>query len=118
MRPLLWLSQLGFKMEVKCNRAKLHEDRFTSLRQAPPWSTLNPDINAFFLYRALESLHHQTTDPTARMSLVSGPGRGGMTNMPEEMQLFVDKHVRYIQSLDTVRTLCLAAQATSDRIPR
>lgn len=55
MRPLLWLSQLGFKMEVKCNRAKLHEDRFTSLRQAPPWSTLNPDINAFFLYRALES---------------------------------------------------------------
>jgi hypothetical protein len=38
------------------------------------------------------------------MALVSGPGRGGMTNMPEEMQLFVDKHVRYIQSLDTVRT--------------
>jgi geranylgeranyl transferase type-2 subunit beta len=40
------------------------------------------------------------------MALVSGPGRGGMTNMPEEMQLFVDKHVRYIQSLDTVRTCC------------
>jgi geranylgeranyl transferase type-2 subunit beta len=38
------------------------------------------------------------------MSLVSGPGRGGVTNMPGEMHLFVDKHVRYILSLDTVRT--------------
>ncbi|KAF2108989.1 geranylgerany transferase type II beta subunit [Lophiotrema nucula] len=36
------------------------------------------------------------------MSLVSGPGRGaGMTEMPAEMRLFADKHVRYIQSLDT-----------------
>ncbi|KAH7391877.1 terpenoid cyclases/protein prenyltransferase alpha-alpha toroid [Pyrenochaeta sp. MPI-SDFR-AT-0127] len=35
------------------------------------------------------------------MSLVSGPGRGGMSQMPDEMHLFVDKHVRYIQSLDT-----------------
>ncbi|CAO2648999.1 Nn.00g099480.m01.CDS01 [Neocucurbitaria sp. VM-36] len=35
------------------------------------------------------------------MSLVSGPGRGGMAAIPDEMQLFVDKHVRYIQSLDT-----------------
>ncbi|KAF2242785.1 terpenoid cyclases/Protein prenyltransferase [Trematosphaeria pertusa] len=34
------------------------------------------------------------------MSLVSGPGRG-MTAMPAEMQLYVDRHVRYIQSLDT-----------------
>jgi geranylgeranyl transferase type-2 subunit beta len=39
------------------------------------------------------------------MSLVSGPGRGGMASMPDEMRLLVDKHVRYIQSLDTVRTL-------------
>ncbi|RYE95237.1 MAG: hypothetical protein EOO77_43245 [Oxalobacteraceae bacterium] len=38
------------------------------------------------------------------MSLISGPGRAGMASMPDEMQLFVDKHVRYIQSLDTVRT--------------
>jgi hypothetical protein len=38
------------------------------------------------------------------MSLVSGPGRGGMVKMPDEMRLFVDKHVRYIQSLDTVRS--------------
>jgi geranylgeranyl transferase type-2 subunit beta len=37
------------------------------------------------------------------MSLVAGPGRGGMIAMPAEMQLFVDKHVRYIQSLDSVR---------------
>lgn len=53
------------------------------------------------------------------MSLVSGPGRAGMASMPDEMQLFVDKHVRYIQSLDTVRTLQLqATQSISDRNPR
>ncbi|KAF2499630.1 type II protein geranylgeranyltransferase beta subunit [Lophium mytilinum] len=36
------------------------------------------------------------------MSLVSGPGRGGGSDsaLPQELQLFVDKHVRYIQSLD------------------
>jgi len=39
-----------------------------------------------------------------------------MANMPEEMQLFVDKHVRYIQSLDTVRTPMAAAQSISIRI--
>lgn len=39
------------------------------------------------------------------MSLVSGPGRGGATGgqLPDELQLYVDKHVKYIQSLDTVR---------------
>jgi geranylgeranyl transferase type-2 subunit beta len=37
------------------------------------------------------------------MSLVSGPGRGGVAGMPDEMQLFIDKHVHYIQSLDSVR---------------
>jgi geranylgeranyl transferase type-2 subunit beta len=36
------------------------------------------------------------------MSLVSGPGRA-VGAMPAEMQLYVDKHVRYIISLDTVR---------------
>jgi hypothetical protein len=51
------------------------------------------------------------------MSLVSGPGRGGIADMPGEMQLFVEKHVRYIQSLDTVRTF-VAAQAPDSRIPR
>lgn len=37
------------------------------------------------------------------MSLVSGPGRGGITDarLPQELRLFVDKHVNYIQSLDT-----------------
>ncbi|KAI9833457.1 MAG: hypothetical protein M1819_003615 [Sarea resinae] len=37
------------------------------------------------------------------MSLVSGPGRGGSRpgDIPAELQLFVDKHVQYIQSLDT-----------------
>ncbi|KAL1635162.1 Rab geranylgeranyltransferase [Neofusicoccum ribis] len=37
------------------------------------------------------------------MSLVSGPGRGGAKGepLPEELQLYIDKHVKYIQSLDT-----------------
>jgi hypothetical protein len=70
------------------------------------------------LHRELQPshpLHHPT--PLANMSLVSGPGRAGMANMPEEMQLFVDKHVRYIQSLDTVRTP-MATQSISNRSPR
>jgi hypothetical protein len=72
------------------------------------------------LHRALLDPKHRTRPNTnAEMSLVSGPGRGGsMSNMPAEMQLFVDKHVRYIQSLDTVRSLCVAAQAPSDQFPR
>lgn len=43
-----------------------------------------------------------------RMALVSGPGRGGRggdsSHLPDELQLAVDAHVKYIQSLDTVRT--------------
>jgi hypothetical protein len=41
------------------------------------------------------------------MALVSGPGRagGGTGDMSPEMRLFVDKHVAYIQSLDTVRSM-------------
>jgi hypothetical protein len=43
------------------------------------------------------------------MSLVSGPGRGGASsNLPDELQLAVDVHVKYIQSLDTVRTFIYA----------
>lgn len=40
------------------------------------------------------------------MSLVSGPGRGGTSagDVPDELKLVVDKHVEYIQSLDTVRS--------------
>ena len=39
------------------------------------------------------------------MSLVSGPGRGGTPSqaLPNELDLVVEKHVKYIQSLDTVR---------------
>lgn len=44
------------------------------------------------------------------MSLVSGPGRG-MASLPAETRLVVDKHVRYIQSLDTVRLPGLPAAA-------
>lgn len=43
-----------------------------------------------------------TTPPN--MSLAAGPGIGGMATLPGELRLFVDKNVRYIQSLDTVRT--------------
>lgn len=37
------------------------------------------------------------------MSLVSGPGRGGASpgHVPDELELVVEKHVEYIQSLDT-----------------
>ncbi|KAI6952706.1 hypothetical protein KC329_g19164, partial [Hortaea werneckii] len=39
------------------------------------------------------------------MSLAAGPGRGGGAEkqLPEELSLVVDKHVAYIQSLDTRR---------------
>ena len=39
------------------------------------------------------------------MSLVSGPGRGGQnTNcLPDELALAINRHVKYIQQLDTVR---------------
>jgi geranylgeranyl transferase type-2 subunit beta len=36
------------------------------------------------------------------MSLVSGPGRGG-GGSSDQQELFVQKHVDYIKSLDTVR---------------
>lgn len=43
------------------------------------------------------------------MALVSGPGRGGASSdLPDELQLAVDAHVKYIQSLDTVRTFIYA----------
>lgn len=38
--------------------------------------------------------------------------------MPAEMQLFVDKHVRYIQSLDTVRAISIDLHAGTARSPR
>lgn len=39
------------------------------------------------------------------MSLVSGPGKGGASagDVPDELKLVIDHHVKYIQSLDTVR---------------
>lgn len=37
------------------------------------------------------------------MSLVSGPGRGGSSNMSADMKLVSDQHVKYIQQLDSVR---------------
>jgi hypothetical protein len=53
------------------------------------------------------------TSPIPNMSLVSGPGRGGGTDsLPQELRLYVDKHVSYIQSLDTVRLLRHASPCT------
>ena len=48
------------------------------------------------------------------MSLVSGPGRAGVGGMPAEMQLFVDKHVRYIQSLETVRAIFMKLHVATE----
>ncbi len=36
------------------------------------------------------------------MALVSGPGRAG-SSLPDELQLTIEPHVKYIQSLDSVR---------------
>lgn len=52
------------------------------------------------------------------MSLAAGPGRGGGSSaaqLPDELQLVVDKHVSYIQSLDTVRSQnCYPAPMSAD----
>lgn len=66
------------------------------------------------------SPHHRLQSLTRlpAMSLVSGPGRAGIGAMPAEMQLFVDKHVRYIQSLDTVRDFSIELHTTAERSPR
>ena len=40
------------------------------------------------------------------MSLISGPGKGGSTSsLPSEVQLCVEKHLQYIQSLDKASTI-------------
>lgn len=38
--------------------------------------------------------------------------------MPAELQLFVDKHVRYIQSLDTVRAMFIKLHVATKRSSR
>lgn len=50
------------------------------------------------------------------MSLVAGPGRGGSLQdaLPAELQLCVEKHVKYIQSLDTVRSTVTSKRAVAD----
>lgn len=43
--------------------------------------------------------------PKSIMSLAAGPGRGRVAvgQLPDELKLVVDKHVAYVQKLDTVR---------------
>lgn len=50
------------------------------------------------------------------MSLAAGPGRGGgaAAQLPDELQLVVDKHVSYIQSLDSVRLFTRARTTPAD----
>ncbi len=51
-----------------------------------------------------KTLHQHNV--SLQMSLVAGPGRGGRggAKLPEEIQLAVEAHTKYIQSLDTVRS--------------
>jgi len=48
------------------------------------------------------------------MALVAGPGVGGTSTvadiLPTELSLVVERHVKYIQSLDTVRPSSSAYQ--------
>jgi geranylgeranyl transferase type-2 subunit beta len=41
------------------------------------------------------------------MSLAAGPGRGRVVGgqLPDDLKLVVDRHVAYVQKLDTVRFL-------------
>lgn len=71
---------------------------------------------AFFTSSSTTNQHHLLLavliQPYIIMSLVSGPGRGGVStgHVPDELKLAVEKHVEYIQSLDTVRS----ARATQE----
>lgn len=67
-------------------------------------------LSAVDLLRATSYLPFTPTTRTVNsshrsMSLVSGPGRGGnsSTPLPTELQLAIEPHVKYIQSLDSVR---------------
>ena len=71
-----------------------------------------------FLHTIDCNCKHPSLTQLPAMSLVSGPGRAGGGAVPAEMQLSVDKHVRYIQSLDTVRAILNELHATTERSPR
>lgn len=56
------------------------------------------------------------------MSLAAGPGRGGGSGagggqLPAELALVAEKHVAYIQSLDTVRLLNDSSSLFSPKTP-
>jgi hypothetical protein len=56
-----------------------------------------------FTYTATRFRPREQHSVVCQMSLVSGPGRGGAQSLPDDLSLVVDKHVSYIQALDTVR---------------
>ena len=55
------------------------------------------------------------------MSLVAGPGVGGSLTtsetLPEDLSLALEKHVKYIQTLDTVRSCEWTVAAYIDILP-
>ena len=76
--------------------------------------TTSPSVSQSLTHLTLPSIfnNHQPSSALRTiplgifiMSLVSGPGRGGAStgHAPDELKLAVEKHVEYIQSLDTVR---------------
>lgn len=79
-----------------CRRAKLFDNLLACILH----------YNTNLISSASNLIANKETLPRA-MSLVSGPGRAGLglDGGSNELVLHVDKHVQYIQSLDTVRLL-------------
>lgn len=50
------------------------------------------------------------------MSLAAGPGRGGLPKdaLPGELELYINQHIKYIQTLDTVRTMIPIVRPQAD----
>lgn len=81
---------------------RLHAKHF---HKHQPQLSLSTPRRCCSLIPAVASTQTRSTAPLLpqRMSLVAGPGRGGFSQLPAELQLCAQKHVDYIQSLDTVR---------------
>lgn len=55
------------------------------------------------------TIRPKTHQNSNAMSLVSGPGRGGgNTTSQEDLELYIDTHVQYIKTLDSVRLFGLS----------
>lgn len=69
-------------------------------------TTINQTTGLFG--QSLCNIHTPSLDTQTLMSLVAGPGVGGnkatTNDLPPELGLVIENHVKYIQSLDTVRS--------------